>query len=120
MTNREFYTAVMAIENAPTDIVDFAAEAIAKMDAANEKRKEKAATTESKKAQENAPVKAAILEVLTHDAQPACDIAAVVGISVNKAASLLRQLNVAGAVVVSEIKVPKKGIVKGYALPVAD
>lgn len=118
MTNREFYTAVMAIENAPTDIVDFAAEAIAKMDAANEKRKEKAATTESKKAQENAPVKAAILEALTHDAQPAADIAAAAGISTQKASSLLRQLAGDEAVVVSEIKVPKRGTCKGYALPI--
>ena len=33
MTNREFYTAVMAIENAPADVVEFAEAAIAKMDA---------------------------------------------------------------------------------------
>ena len=116
MTNREFLTAISANETIPADIREHATNEIAKLDAANEKRKNKP----SKTAVENAPIVANILEVLTHDAQTAADIAAQVGISTQKASSLLRQLGTAGQVVVSEIKVPKKGTCKGYALPVAD
>ena len=114
MTIREFLTNVS--NGIVTDAeMEIARKEIAKMDAANEKRKNKP----SKTAVENEPIKASILAVLTNDPQPASDIAALVEITPQKASALLRQLATAGAVAVSEIKVPKKGTVKGYALPVA-
>ena len=115
MTNREFLTNVSNGTVTELEMAHAAAE-LDKMNAANEKRKNKP----SKTAIENAPIVENILGVLTHDAQTAADIAAQVGISTQKASSLLRQLGTAGQVVVSEIKVPKKGTCKGYALPVAD
>lgn len=116
MTNREFLTNVSTCEACSTEVREHALAELAKMDAANEKRKNKP----SKTAVENEPIKASILGVLTNDPQPASDIAALVEITPQKASALLRQLATAGAVAVSEIKVPKKGTVKGYALPVAE
>ena len=117
MTNREFFTAISNIDTLPAELVEFATNAIAKMDNANEARKNKP----SKTAVENAPVIEALTNALTSDPQTAADLAAVVGISTQKASSLLRQIVASGVAVSSDIKVPKKGTCKGYALaPVAE
>ena len=108
MTQREFYNAVItSVEN--EELVTFATEQIEKLDIRNAKRK----GAESKKAKENAPIKEAILGVLTHEPMTASDVASAVGISTQKASALLRQIE---GLSVSEIKVPKKGKCKGYAL----
>ena len=112
MTNREFLTAVAAIENVPADIKEHAEAAIAKMDATNEARKNKP----SKKATENAPIMEQIVnEILTSEAQTASAIAEAAGISVQKASALLRQLVADGKATVTEVKVPKRGVQKAYA-----
>lgn len=112
MTNREFLTAVVAIENVPADIKEHAEAAIAKMDATNEARKNKP----SKKATENAPIMEQIVnEILTSEAQTASAIAEAAGISVQKASALLRQLVDAKRATVTEVKIPKKGTQKAYA-----
>ena len=117
MTNREFFTAITNAENLSAELVEFATNAIAKMDETNEKRKNKP----SKTAIENAPIIEALTGALTSDPQTASDLAAVVGISTQKASSLLRQIVASGVAVSTDIKVPKKGTCKGYALaPVAD
>ena len=116
MTNREFFTNIAngTITEAEKE---FALAAITKMDETNEKRKNKP----SKTAIENAPVIEALTNALTSDPQTASDLAAQVGISTQKASSLLRQIVAAGVAVASDIKVPKKGTCKGYALaPVAE
>ena len=111
MTKREFLKAVSA--NAITDeVIKFAEDEIVKMDEANEKRKNKP----SKKAVENAPILASILDVLTDAPVITADIAAQVGVSTPKASALLRQLVAEGKAVQSEVKVPKKGTQKAYAL----
>lgn len=112
MTNREFFTAVAAIENVSAEIKEYAETAIAKMDAANEARKNKP----SKKATENAPIMEQIAtEILTDEVQIASAIAEATGISTQKASALLRQLVAEGKATVTEVKVPGKGTVKGYA-----
>lgn len=117
MTNREFFTAIANIETLPTELRDFATAAVTKMDNANEARKNKP----SKTAVENAPVIEALTNALTSDPQTAADLAAVVGISTQKASSLLRQIVTSGVAVSTDIKVPKKGSCKGYSLaPVAE
>ena len=73
MTNREFYTAIVSANLNP-DLIAHAEAALAKMDAANAKRKE-APAKPSKKAEENAPIKAAILGTLTAEAQTASAMA---------------------------------------------
>ena len=112
MTNREFLTAVAAIENVPADVKEHAEAAIAKMDATNEARKNKP----SKKAAENAPIMEQIVnEILTSEAQTASAIAEAAGISVQKASALLRQIVADCKATVIEVKIPKKGTQKAYA-----
>ena len=108
MTNREFFTAVMNGE-LNDEVKAHAEESIAKLDARNAKRKGE----ESKRAKENAPIKEAILKVLTSEPKTASEIATEVGISTQKASALLRQIE---GLSVTEVKVPKKGKCKGYAL----
>ena len=117
MTNREFLTAVAAIENVPANIKEHAEAAIAKMDATNEARKNKP----SKKATENAPIMEQIAnEILTSEAQTAATIAEAAGISVQKASALLRQLVADGKATATEVKVPKRGVQKAYSAIVAE
>ena len=107
MTLRELYEIVVTGE-ITEEAKAKATEEIAKLDARNAKRKGE----ESKKAKENAPIKESIAAVLTDEPQTASDIAKTVGISVQKASSLLRQMDVT----VTEVKVKGKGTQKAYSL----
>ena len=122
MTNREFFTAVMAIENAPADVVEHAEQALAKMDETNAKRKEKAKESDAsaKYAEENAELITKVLEFLGTDTKVASDIAENVGTSVQKINGVMRHLIAADKVVVGETKLPKKGTVKTYTAVIAD
>lgn len=111
MTNRDFYTAIVNA-NINDEITAHASAAIEKLDNALEARKNKP----SKKATENAPILEAITNALTPEYQVAADIAVAVGITTPKASALLRQLVTDGVAVSTDVKVPKKGNVKGYAL----
>jgi len=117
MTNREFFNAVINTENVAEDVKAYAEAAIAKMDATNEARKNKP----SKAAIENAPLLEQIYnEVLTGEAQIASAVAEAIGVSVQKANSLLRTLAAEGKAEATDVKVPKKGTVKGYTKVVAE
>ena len=108
MTKRDFFNAVItSVDN--TELVDFAKSELEKMDARNAKR----ASTPSKKSVENEPIKDAIKNILTDEPQTASEIAEKVEISVQKASALLRQIE---GLTVTEVKVPKKGKCKAYAL----
>lgn len=112
MTNREFYNAILSAD-VNDELKAFAEEAIAKMDARNEKRSSKP----SKTAIANEPIKAAIIEYLNgKENVPAADVAVGVEVTVQKASALLRQMVADGVATVSEIKVPKKGKCKAYTL----
>ena len=110
-TNRNFYEDVIKAEISD-EVTAFATAALAKMDAANEKRR----NTPTKAQKENEPILEAITAELSAELKTASDIAAVVEISVQKASSLLRMLVANGVVVAEDVKVPKKGTVKGYKL----
>lgn len=117
MTNREFFNAVINTENVAEDIKAYAEAAIAKMDATNEARKNKP----SKAAIENAPLLEQIYnEVLTNEAQIASAVAEAIGVSVQKANSLLRTLVAEGKAEAIDVKVPKRGVVKGYTKVVTE
>ena len=111
MTNREFYTNIAngTITEAEKE---YALAAIAKMDETNEKRK----NNPSKTAEVIAPIVASLTNARTSAPQTAAELAVAVGISTQKASSLLRQIVASGVAVSSDIKVPKKGVCKGYAL----
>jgi Fic family protein len=118
MTNREFYTAIVTA-NINEELTNHAQAQLDKMDATNAKRKENPAKN-TKKAEENAPIKAAILEALTAEAKTAPEIGAIVGVSHNKVTPLVKQLVAEGLAEQTEIKVPSKGTMKGYALAPVD
>lgn len=90
------------------------------MDARNEARK--ASSKPSKTAIANEPIKASIMEFLSKQSEPviACVIGESVGITTAKASSLLRQLVESGAVVKSEVKIPKKGKTAAYAVALTE
>lgn len=112
MTNREFFVAVskgMLTE----EVMAHATSAIAKMDEANAKR----ASTPSKTAVANEPIKIAIKGLLTQNgAMVASAIAESLNISTSKASALCRQMVDADVLTVSDVKIPKRGKVKQYAI----
>lgn len=120
MTNREFLTAIANSTVLPTDLTDFAAEQITKLNARNEARK--ASSKPSKTAIANEPIKASIMAFLSQQTEPviACVIGEGVNITTAKASSLLRQLVENGAVVKSEVKIPKKGKTAAYAVALTE
>lgn len=112
MTNREFYTNIANGTVTETEIA-FAKAAIEKMDATNEKRR----NTPSKTAIANAPLMEQIVnEILTAEPKTASDVAAELGVKVQKASALLRALVAEGKAVQGETKIPKKGVQKTYAV----
>lgn len=109
MTKRDFYNAI-ANGQITDELMNFATEQIARMDSANEKRK----NTLSKKQEENEAVKVEILTHLDTEPKTATTIGELMGISTQKASALLRQLVNDGKATVTEVKIPKKGTQKGY------
>ena len=122
MTNREFFTAVIAIENVPADIKEHAEAALVKMDETNAKRKEKAKETDAtaKWAEENAEIIEAAYVALGTETKVGADVAAAIETSPQKVTHIMRYLANQGRVVVGETKLPKKGMVKTYTAVVAD
>jgi Fic family protein len=111
----------MAIENAPADIVEFAQNAIIKMDETNAKRKEKAKETDksSKWAEENAELIEQAYVMLSTGTKIAAEAAEALGISTSKATHVLKHLVATERATVEDIKVPKKGQVKAYTAVIA-
>ena len=122
MTNREFFTAVAALENIDPALVEHAQTALTKMDETNAKRKEKAKESDAsaKYAEENAELIANVIAFLGTDTKVAADIAENVGTSVQKINGVMRHLIAAEKVIVGETKLPKKGTVKTYTAVIAD
>ena len=113
MTKREFFVAISNGEMTD-ELMAMATTELEKMDAANEKRKEKT----SKKAEENQPlVDRIVSEILTTEPMTATDVAAVLEVKVQKASALCRAAVAQGKANQTEIKVPKKGTQKAYFLP---
>jgi DNA-binding Lrp family transcriptional regulator len=113
MTEREFLTAVLAVEGIAEDVRTHATEGIAKLDAKNSKRK----NTQTKTQKENEPIKASIVALLTENgAMVASEIATAIGISTQKASALCKQLVGEGILTEGEVKVKNKGTVKQYSV----
>ena len=120
MTNRDFYnaiinadlTAILEDEMAKS-VKEHAKTALGKLDETNEKRRNAA----SKKELENLPIMEQIVnEVLSFEPMTASDIGAALGISHNKATPIVKMAVTRGLAGVKDIKVPKKGMQKGYFL----
>ena len=106
MTQREFFNAVIN-GTVTEEMVQFATESIAKLDARNAKR----ASTESKTQKENAPLIAKIATLLTSEPKLASELASEMGISPQKAGALAKKVE---GVSVCDVKVKGKGTQKGY------
>ena len=122
MTMRKYHEAVLAIPGCPADVAEKAKAEIAKLDATNVKRAEKAA----EKAKENDPIKQAIYSLLV---EKGAMVASAIGtelttedneVSTSKASAMCRQMVEEGRLTVCEVKVPKKGKVKQYTAVVSE
>ena len=116
MTNREFYTTIIANPNLAEDIKTFAQGEIDKLNARNDERK----NTQTKAQKENESVMASILTHLANGSAVASDIGSALGISTQKASALCKLLVNSGKVTVADIKVKNKGTVKQYTLVTSD
>lgn len=112
MTQREFFEGIANTEGMAVEFVDYANEAITKLDIRNEKRKAQV----SKKALENAPLYEAILNLLEKQDLRSSEIAEALGISVQKASSLCVRLEADKKVIATDVKVKGKGKQKSYSL----
>ena len=108
MTYREMLTAIVNGEM-NEDVIEKATERLERLDAENEKRKNRV----SKKALENAPLVAKVVEMLGTEPLTATDIAAALEVSPQKASALARIAVAQGAAASLDVKGPK-GKCKGY------
>lgn len=112
MTKREFYENI--INGAITDEVITTARAyLEKMDAAQASRSSSAT---AKRAEINRPILEGMLAFFESidGVHTAAEVSTALGISVQKASALLRQMVASGLLTVEEISVPKRGRQKGY------
>ena len=112
ITMRQFFEAVVNGNITPS-MVDKAKAEIAKLDATNAKRAEKA----KEKSKEYEPIKSAIAEFLkANGTKTTSEIAIAIEQSVPKASAMCRQMVDEGRLTSSEVKVPKKGTQKAYSV----
>ena len=118
MTMRKYHEAVLAIPGCPADVAEKAKAEIAKLDATNAKRTEKAA----EKAKENEPLKVRIFDLLlANGSMTSPDIASALTteenpITTSKASVMCRQMVNEGRLTDEEVKIPKKGKLKAYSV----
>ncbi len=112
MTKREFLNAVIEA-NVNDELSAFAVAEIEKLDKRNQAKSSKP----SKTAIANEPIKEAIVATLTEKGGlTASEIGVALEITTQKASALCRQLVENGKLTATEVKVPKKGKVKAYAI----
>ena len=117
MTTREFYQAVIDA-NINEELTAFAAAGVEKLDHALSLRKDSAAKKALEKEAERAPIRDAIMAVMTTEPKTATILIAESGVEVKPQAipSLLKDLVEDGTVVKRDVKVTGKGKQRGYAL----
>ena len=119
MTMRKYHEAVLAIPGCPADVAEKAKAEIAKLDATNAKRTEKA----KEKAAENEPIKQAIYNYLvTNGTKTTAEIAKGVEVlegSAPKASAMARQMVEEGRLTASDVSVKGKGKQKAYTAVVS-
>ena len=117
MTNREFYTKVIEA-GISEELTTHAKAEIAKLDKRNATRSSKP----NKKQIENEPIKAEIIDLIKDNgAMIASEVASALStedrvISTNKAVALCNQLVKDEIFVVADVKIPKVGMRKQYAI----
>ena len=120
MTTREFYNAILSMENVSAEISEKAAALLSAMDKKNAERSSKP-TKAQKENEALLPIVREVIATADHpitasdlfDTKPELK-------NVQKCSSLLRILEKSGEVTSVEIKVKGKGKVKGYSLADAE
>ena len=120
MTTRDFYTTIINADltailedEMAKSVKEYAEAGLHKLDATNEKRR----NAPSKKELENLPLMEQVVnEVLSFEPMTASDIGAAIGVNHNKATHIVKMAVTRGLAGVKDIKVPKKGMQKGYFL----
>jgi hypothetical protein len=116
MTAREFFNAVIGGKVSDKEL-DYAREALAKLDAKNDKRK----NTKSKEQIANDGIMNSIVEYIkTNGSQVASALGLALDISTQKASALCKILVEGGELTVADKKVKGKGSVKEYSLAPSD
>ena len=111
MTTRELLNTVINA-NLSDEVTEKAQALLLQLDKRNEKR----ASTPSKTAIANAPLKQSIIKLISEKNMTAPEVGVALEVSTQKASALLRQLCEDGVLTSEEIKVPKKGKMKSYSL----
>lgn len=120
MTNREFYAKIAALTNVDSELVEFAADSLAKMDAQATARRAKQAEKAAEKQAEKAPLRDALLEVMGDADEPKTasmlieEAGLVDTVKPASVPSLMRPLVEAGLVLKVDVKVTGKGTQRGY------
>ena len=117
MTNREFYNAIVN-GNYADELTEYARTALEHLDATNEKRRIANAAKAVEKEAERAPLRDAILEVMTAEPKTASMLIAEAGVEVKPQAipALLRANIGNGQIVKEPVKSKGKGTQVGYRL----
>jgi hypothetical protein len=117
MTQREFLENVaQGIMN--DEMIAYATARIAALDTTNEKRRETNSIKRAEKEAEKAPIREAIMAVITAEPKTATTLIAEAGVEIKPQAipSLLKGAIEAGTVVKVDVKVKGKGTQRGYTL----
>ena len=117
MTQREFLESI-ANGTMNDEMVAFATERIAALDSANEKRREINSAKRAEKEAEKAPIRGAVMAVITSEPKTATTIIDEAGVEINPKAipSLLKSVIEAGTVLKVNVKVKGKSTQRGYQL----
>lgn len=124
MTNREMYTNTINYLRGADDVdtaelIAAFENALARLDATNEKRKAASALKAAEKQAEKEPIREALLAVMGGEDTPmtASMLIEAAGLDIKPASipSLMRPLVEAGRVVKVDMKIPGKGTQRGYA-----
>jgi sRNA-binding protein len=115
MTNREFYNAVIE-GTINEEMIEFARDAVAQLDATNEKRRAKQAERAVEKAAEKEPLRAAIFACVSDEPKTATMLIDEAGLELKPQSipSLLKPLVEDGQIVKVDVKVKGKGTQRGY------
>ena len=120
MTTREFYTKIAALTNVDSELVEFAADSLAKMDSQATARRAKQAEKAAEKQAAKAPLRDALLEVMGDENEPktASMLIEEAGLTETlkpaSVPSLMRPLVEAGIVGKVDVKITGKGTQRGY------
>ena len=127
MTKIELMKALTEGAVVTAEMAEKAAEIVAADAAAKEKRKGKVSAKDQAKRDENAALAAKVAaEILTTEPKTATDVAAVLTemlgeeVKVQKASYLCREAVKMGLATQTEVKIPKRGTMKAYAVVAND